>query len=157
MNSSAWPWHSQGYHGQLAARAEADGLHGPLAARAEATRAGKPPVAPPPTLKLYHNDGKGRFTDVTAGSGLDVSMYAMGVAVGDYDNDGLVDVFLSGVGGNRLFRTWAAASFATSPPKPGWGETAISGAPVAGSSITTMTANSTCSSATTYVGRARPI
>jgi hypothetical protein len=70
-----------------------------------------PPVAPPPTLKLYHNDGKGRFTDVTAGSGLDVSMYAMGVAVGDYDNDGLVDVFLSGVGGNRLFKNLGGGKF----------------------------------------------
>jgi hypothetical protein len=114
VNSSAWPWHSQGYHGQLAARAEADGWHGQLAARAEATRAGKPPVAPPaarPTLKLYRNDGKGRFTDVTAGSGLDVSMYAMGVAVGDYDNDGLVDVFISGVGGNRLFKNLGGGKF----------------------------------------------
>ena len=43
--------------------------------------------------------------------GLDVSMYAMGVAVGDYDNDGLVDVFISGVGGNRLFKNLGGGKF----------------------------------------------
>src|SRR5258706_4494596 len=41
----------------------------------------------PTTMALYQNDGKGHFTDVTAGSGLDVGFYGMGVAVGDYDND----------------------------------------------------------------------
>src|ERR1035438_7925890 len=43
------------------------------------------------TLKLYHNNGNGIFTDVTAKAGLDVEMYGMGVAVGDYDNDGWDD------------------------------------------------------------------
>lgn len=57
----------------------------------------------PPTMALYHNDGRAHFTDVTAGSGLDVSFYGMGVAVGDYDNDGLPDVFITAVGGNHLF------------------------------------------------------
>jgi len=63
------------------------------------------------TPRLYRNDGTGRFTDVTDGSGLDVEMYAMGVAVGDYDNDGLVDVFVSGVGGNRLFKNLGRGKF----------------------------------------------
>jgi hypothetical protein len=57
----------------------------------------------PPTMALYHNDGKGHFTDFTKDSGLDVSIYGMGVAIGDYDNDGLDDVFITAVGGNRLF------------------------------------------------------
>ena len=48
---------------------------------------------------------------MTAGSGLDVEMYAMGVAVGDFDNDGLVDVFISGVGGNRLFKNLGGGKF----------------------------------------------
>jgi enediyne biosynthesis protein E4 len=65
----------------------------------------------PPTMALYHNDGHGRFTDATAGSGLDVSLYGMGVAVGDYDNDGLVDVFLTGVGGNHLFHNEGGGKF----------------------------------------------
>jgi hypothetical protein len=65
----------------------------------------------PPTMTLYHNDGHGHFTDVTAGSGLDVSLYAMGVAVGDYDNDGLPDVFISCVGGNHLFHNEGGGKF----------------------------------------------
>lgn len=44
---------------------------------------------------LYRNDGTGHFDDVTAGSGLDITCYGMGVAVGDYDNDGWRDVFIS--------------------------------------------------------------
>jgi enediyne biosynthesis protein E4 len=59
---------------------------------------------PPPTPTLYRNDGNGRFEDATAGSGLDKPLYGMGVAVGDYDNDGNVDVFITAVGGNRLYR-----------------------------------------------------
>ncbi len=63
------------------------------------------------TLALYHNDGGGHFTDVTAGSGLDVSFYGMGVAVGDYDNDGLPDVFVTAVGGNHLFHNEGNGKF----------------------------------------------
>ena len=66
---------------------------------------------PKPTMALYRNDGKGHFEDVTAGSGLDVSFYGMGAAVGDYDNDGLPDVFLTGVGGNRLFHNEGKGKF----------------------------------------------
>ncbi len=65
----------------------------------------------PTRMALYRNDGKGRFTDVTAGSGLDVSFYGMGVAVGDYDNDGFADVFITGVGENRLFHNDSKGKF----------------------------------------------
>ena len=57
----------------------------------------------PTTLKLYHNNGDGTFTDVTAKAGLDVQMYGMGVAVGDYDNDGWDDIYITGLGEARLF------------------------------------------------------
>jgi hypothetical protein len=65
----------------------------------------------PTTPALYHNDGKGHFTEVTSGSGLDVSMYGMGVAIGDYDNDGLDDVFITAVGGNHLFHNEGGGKF----------------------------------------------
>lgn len=55
------------------------------------------------TMALYRNDGAGHFAEATPGSGLDVSFYGQGVAVGDYDNDGRPDVFISAVGANRLF------------------------------------------------------
>lgn len=60
-----------------------------------------------PTMALYRNDGTGRFTDATADTGLNVSFYGMGAAVGDYDNDGWVDIFFSAVGENRLFQNRA--------------------------------------------------
>jgi hypothetical protein len=66
---------------------------------------------PPPVMALYRNDGTGRFENVTAGSGLDISWYGMGVAIGDYDNDGLPDVLITGVGGNRLFHNRGQGHF----------------------------------------------
>jgi enediyne biosynthesis protein E4 len=75
----------------------------------------------PTTLALYHNDGTGHFQDVTAGSGLDVSLYGMGVAVGDYDNDGLVDVFVTAVGSNHLFRNLGNGKFADVTAQAGVG------------------------------------
>ncbi len=71
----------------------------------------KPPGAAPPTHALYRNNGQGQFEDVTLGSGLDFSSYGMGVAVGDYDDDGWVDVFLSGVGANHLLHNEGNGTF----------------------------------------------
>lgn len=56
------------------------------------------------SLALYQNDGTGKFKDVTADMGLNVSLYGMGVACGDYDNDGRVDLFISALGTNHLFK-----------------------------------------------------
>jgi hypothetical protein len=66
--------------------------------------ASRDPGIPQPTMKVYQNDGLGRFTDVTQDVGLDVSFYGMGPAFGDFDNDGWVDVFITAVGLNHLFR-----------------------------------------------------
>jgi hypothetical protein len=63
------------------------------------------------TLKLYHNNRNGTFTDVTHSAGLDVEMYGMGVAVGDYDNDGFPDIFVTCVGQSRLFRNTGKGAF----------------------------------------------
>jgi hypothetical protein len=70
-----------------------------------------PDAKAPPTLALYHNDGHGHFTDATKASGLEVPCYGMGVAVGDYDNDGLVDIFVTAVGGNHLFHNQGQGKF----------------------------------------------
>jgi len=55
------------------------------------------------TPKLYHNNHDGTFTDVTHKAGLDIEMYGIGVAVGDYDNDGYDDLFVTAYGQSRLF------------------------------------------------------
>jgi hypothetical protein len=70
-----------------------------------------PPGKEPTPSALYRNDGRGRFKDVTKGSGLDIICYGMGAACGDYDNDGLVDVFITAVGGNRLFHNEGGGKF----------------------------------------------
>lgn len=57
----------------------------------------------PEQTTLYQNDGTGRFMDVSEGSGLNLQCFGMGAAVGDYDNDGWIDVFITAVGGNHLF------------------------------------------------------
>jgi hypothetical protein len=71
----------------------------------------KDPVSPTPTMALYANDGSGKFVDVTEKLGLNVSFYGMGVAVGDYDGDGWIDVFISAVGQDRLFHNEAGQKF----------------------------------------------
>jgi hypothetical protein len=54
------------------------------------------------TVSLFTNDGGGRFTDATAAAGLAVQRYGMGVAAGDFDNDGWTDLFITAVGQNVL-------------------------------------------------------
>ena len=61
-------------------------------------------VDPKPTLKLFANDGKAQFTDVTEQAGLAISLYGMGPTVGDFDNDGWLDLFVTAVGKNMLFK-----------------------------------------------------
>jgi len=61
-------------------------------------------IGPAPTLVLYKNDGQAHLTNVTVEAGLAVEMYGMGCAVGDYDNDGDPDLFVSAYGPCKLFR-----------------------------------------------------
>ena len=63
------------------------------------------------TLRLYRNNRDGTFSDVTRRAGLDVEMYGMGVAVGDYNNDGFPDILVTCVGQNRLFRNTGKGAF----------------------------------------------
>lgn len=60
---------------------------------------------------LYTNDGSGAFTNVTSGSGLADTGYGMGVAVGDFDNDGAEDIYVSCVDGDKLFRNTGGGKF----------------------------------------------
>ena len=61
-------------------------------------------VKPAPTQALYRNDGKGHFENVTKEAGLDKTFYGQGVAVGDYDNDGDPDLYVTAIGRGYLFR-----------------------------------------------------
>ena len=63
------------------------------------------------TLRLFHNNRNGTFTDVTKNAGLDVELYGMGVAVGDSNNDGFPDLLVTCVGQNRLFRNTGKGTF----------------------------------------------
>jgi enediyne biosynthesis protein E4 len=63
------------------------------------------------TLQLYRNNRNGTFTDVTRPAGLDIEMYGMGVAAGDYDNNGFPDILITCVGQNRLFKNTGKGHF----------------------------------------------
>ena len=63
------------------------------------------------TCALFRNDGHGQFTDVTAWAGLNVELQGMMAAAGDFDGDGLVDLFVTCVGQNHLFRNRGGGRF----------------------------------------------
>jgi hypothetical protein len=60
---------------------------------------------------LFHNDGTGHFTNVTNAAGLNVQLQGMAVAVGDYDNDGYPDIFVTCIGSNHLFHNRGNGTF----------------------------------------------
>lgn len=79
-----------------------------------------------PRSRLYRNNGDGTFTDVSAGSGLDRTGWGMGVCVGDYDNDGYDDLYVTYYGGNVLYRNNGNGTFTDVTEKAtvrghGWG------------------------------------
>jgi hypothetical protein len=69
--------------------------------------------------RLFRNDGKGKFTDVTDAAGLAGTGYDIGVAVGDYDNDGHPDIFVAGVHGNTLYHNNGNGTFTNVTAKAG--------------------------------------
>jgi len=70
-------------------------------------------------MALYHNNQNGTFTDVTAAAGLAKPMYGMGAAIGDYDNDGWQDIYVTALGPNVLFRNLGNGKFADVTAKTG--------------------------------------
>ena len=70
---------------------------------------------------LYHNNQDGTFTDMTRAAGLAVEMYGLGCAAADYDNDGNVDIYITAVGPNKLFRNLGNGKFADVTAKAGVG------------------------------------
>src|SRR5208337_1464014 len=70
--------------------------------------------------RLFHNNGKGAFTDVTEKAGLAGTGYDTGVAIGDYDNDGYEDIFVGGIYRTRSTTTTATEPLLTSRKRPGW-------------------------------------
>lgn len=73
------------------------------------------------TMRLYRNNHNGTFSDVTKQAGLDVEMYGMGVAAGDYNNDGFVDLYITAVGQSRLFQNTGKGAFIDVTDKAGLG------------------------------------
>jgi hypothetical protein len=71
------------------------------------------------TPTLYHNNKNGTFTDVTREAGLALEMYGLGCTVGDYDNDGYDDIYITAVGNNHLFRNLGNGKFADVTAKAG--------------------------------------
>ena len=71
------------------------------------------------TPKLYHNNHDGTFTDFTHKAGLDIELFGMGVAVGDYDNDGFDDLFVTALGQDRLFHNNGNGTFTDVTQKAG--------------------------------------
>ena len=69
--------------------------------------------------RLFRNDGNGVFTDVTREAGLAGAGYDMGVAVGDYDNDGFPDIFIAGVRGKSLYHNNGDGTFTNVTAKAG--------------------------------------
>jgi len=83
--------------------------------------------AGPTTPKLYHNNRNGTFSDVTRQAGLAVPMFGLGVAVGDYDNDGFDDLFVTALGQSHLFHNNGNGTFTEVTKSAGmWGPSEFS-------------------------------
>jgi hypothetical protein len=74
-----------------------------------------PTVAQRARHRLFRNRGNGTFEDVTAASGIRHREYGMGACAGDYDNDGLIDLYVTNVGPNVLYRNMGHGRFSEVP------------------------------------------
>ena len=74
-----------------------------------------------PMVTLYHQDADLKFTDISQAAGLTHKGWGMGVAVGDYDNDGLPDIYVTGFGGNALYHNLGHCKFEDVTAKAGVG------------------------------------
>jgi hypothetical protein len=72
-----------------------------------------------PMVTLYHQEPDGTFKDITREAGLDRRGWGMGVAVADFDNDGKLDLFVTGYGGNVLYRNLGGCKFEDVTEKAG--------------------------------------
>jgi enediyne biosynthesis protein E4 len=72
-----------------------------------------------PLITLYHQDAGFKFTDITQSAGLTRKGWGMGVAVADYDNDGLPDIYVTGYGGNALYHNLGNCKFEDVTDKAG--------------------------------------
>ena len=72
-----------------------------------------------PMITLYHQDAGFKFHDITQSAGLARKGWGMGVAVADYDNDGLPDIYVTGYGGNALYRNMGNCKFQDVTDKAG--------------------------------------
>jgi len=76
-----------------------------------------------PMVTLYHQDttsGQDHFTDVTQSAGLTTRGWGMGIAVGDFDDDGLPDLYVTGYGHNVLYHNLGGCKFEDVRKKPAW-------------------------------------
>src|ERR1700704_3872373 len=64
-----------------------------------------------PLVTLYHQDGDLKFSDITLSAGLTRQGWGRGISVTDYDNDGLQDLYVTGYGGNALYRNLGGCKF----------------------------------------------
>ena len=69
---------------------------------------------------LYHNNHDGTFTDVTRAAGLAIEIYGMGCAIGDYDNDGYPDIYITAVDRTIYSTIWEMENSPMSPPRQVW-------------------------------------
>src|SRR5215475_3653187 len=83
------------------------------------TRLDGMPAGQTPTNHLYHNNGNGTFTDVTQKAGLVRTGWGQGVCIGDFDNDGYDDIFISYFGKNALYKNNGNGTFTDVAEKAG--------------------------------------